>query len=83
MACVPLSVERCVVLRATSGSFLDAAMAKIGQDGSPPKIHIKNKEKKPHDLRFCPSHTRARTHTHTEPQSNLFPCTRQSPCVMW
>lgn len=35
MACVPLAVERYVVLRAISGCFLDAVMAKIGQDGSP------------------------------------------------
>lgn len=64
----PRSAERCVVLRATSGSSLDATMAKIGQDSSPLNARVKDNEKKPHGLHVCPS--RAHTHTNTRRQNH-------------
>ena len=81
MACVPLAVERCVVPWAETGCFLDAAMAKIVQDSSLQKFCMKkkvNKEKKPHELSFCPSNTH--THNPTQPSVSM---PQQRPCMMW
>lgn len=59
MACAPLSAERCVFLRAISGCFSDAVMAKIGQNVSLLNTHMKIEEKKP--PRYPPQHTHTLT----------------------